>query len=67
MTDTVVERTGVWTVDKSNHVVTVADTPGFADSAGRDFTTAIQDYIIDVSDRVGIDAFLLVFQLKSQQ
>ncbi|CAO3593766.1 unnamed protein product [Absidia cylindrospora] len=67
VTDTVVERTGVWTVDKMNHVVTVADTPGFADSAGRDFTMAIQDYIMDVSDRVGIDAFLLVFQLKSQQ
>ncbi|KAI8084844.1 uncharacterized protein BX664DRAFT_337913 [Halteromyces radiatus] len=50
-----------------NAIVTVADTPGFADSAGRDFTIAIQDYIMDVSNRIGIDAFLLVFQLKSQQ
>ncbi|CAO3643343.1 unnamed protein product [Cunninghamella echinulata] len=67
VTDTVVERTGCWTVNKLNTIVTAADTPGFADSAGRDFTKAIQDYILDVSDRIGIDAFLLVFQFKSTE
>ncbi|CAO3613649.1 unnamed protein product [Cunninghamella blakesleeana] len=67
VTDTVVERTGCWTVNKLNTIVTVADTPGFADSAGRDFTAAIQNYILDVSDRIGIDAFLLVFQFKSTE
>ncbi|ORX53133.1 hypothetical protein DM01DRAFT_1051426 [Hesseltinella vesiculosa] len=66
VTDAVLERTGVWTVKGKNTIVTVADTPGFADSAGRDFTAEIQDYIFDVSNRIGIDAFLLVCSFKTK-
>jgi hypothetical protein len=48
-------------------VITVADTPGFADTMQRDleFLDSFQDYIMDVGTRLGIDAFLLVFQCNS--
>lgn len=48
-------------------MITVADTPGFGDSDGRDplFQQQIKEYIEDLSDRLGIDAFLLVFKYNS--
>jgi predicted GTPase len=53
--------------DDIQKMITAADTPGFGDSMHRDqqFKTDFQDYIQDVSTRLGIDAFLLVFQYDS--
>ncbi|KAI8367507.1 P-loop containing nucleoside triphosphate hydrolase protein [Radiomyces spectabilis] len=72
VTSTVTECTGIWRLDNNSNsecLITVADTPGFADSEGRDsaFKGQLQDYIRDVSIRLGIDAFLLVFQYTSNQ
>lgn len=67
VTDCITERTGIWTIDQTETVITVADTPGFADSMNRDeqFLSDFQDYIFDVGNRLGIDSFLLVFQCDS--
>lgn len=69
VTDCITERTGTWTIDSntSETIITVADTPGFADSMQRDeeFLKTFQDYILDLGARTGIDAFLLVFQCNS--
>lgn len=48
-------------------IITAADTPGLGDSMHRDqqFQVAFRDYIQDVGHRLGIDAFLLVFQYDS--
>ncbi|KAI8353317.1 hypothetical protein BD560DRAFT_336761, partial [Blakeslea trispora] len=48
-------------------LITVADTPGFADSMNRDqsFLSVFRDSIQDIGSRLGIDAFLLVFQCNS--
>jgi hypothetical protein len=67
VTDCITERTGVWTINQSENIITVADTPGFADTMQRDeeFLAVFQDYISDVGIRLGIDAFMLVFQCDS--
>ncbi|KAG0174180.1 hypothetical protein DFQ28_004652 [Apophysomyces sp. BC1034] len=67
VTSSIAERTGVWNVTKGDAMITVADTPGFGDSDGRDavFQGQIKEYIEDLSDRLGIDAFLLVFKYNS--
>jgi predicted GTPase len=67
VTDCITERTGVWAIDQMETIITVADTPGFADSMQRDnqFLEVFQEYILDLGGRLGIDAFLLVFQCDS--
>ncbi|GAA5808787.1 hypothetical protein MFLAVUS_002183 [Mucor flavus] len=67
VTDCITERTGMWTIDQTETVITIADTPGFADSMNRDeqFLSSFQDYILDIGQRLGIDSFLLVFQCDS--
>lgn len=67
VTDCITERTGIWTIDQTESIITVADTPGFADSMQRDeeFLTEFQDYILEVGQRFGIDSFMLVFQCNS--
>lgn len=67
MTDCITERTGVWAIDQMETIITVADTPGFADSMQRDnqFLEVFQEYILNLGGRLGIDAFLLVFQCDS--
>ncbi|KAI9267872.1 P-loop containing nucleoside triphosphate hydrolase protein [Sporodiniella umbellata] len=68
VTDKITERTGIWNIDGDmRKVITVADTPGFGDSMNRDdqFRDAFHTYIGDVGERMGIDAFLLVFQYDS--
>ncbi|KAF1797245.1 P-loop containing nucleoside triphosphate hydrolase protein [Mucor lusitanicus] len=67
VTDCITERTGVWAIDQIETIITVADTPGFADTMQRDaeFLQVFQDYILDLGGRLGIDAFLLVFQCDS--
>ncbi|CAO3674096.1 unnamed protein product [Rhizopus stolonifer] len=68
VTDKITERTGIWTIDNDiKKIITVADTPGFGDSMNRDeqFKYSFQEYIQDVGSRLGIDAFLLVFQYNS--
>ncbi|KAG1052580.1 hypothetical protein G6F46_007769 [Rhizopus delemar] len=68
VTENITERTGIWMIDDdSQKMITAADTPGFGDSMHRDqqFKADFQDYIQDVSTRLGIDAFLLVFQYDS--
>ena len=67
VTEHITERTGVWTVDGSESIITVADTPGFADSMQRDqvFTAVFQKYISDLGHRLGIDSFMLIFQCDS--
>lgn len=67
VTDCITERTGVWTVDQTDTIITVADTPGFADSMQRDeeFLSGFQDYIFEIGLRLGIDSFMLVFQCDS--
>ncbi|CEP07769.1 hypothetical protein [Parasitella parasitica] len=67
VTDCITERTGVWAIDHTESIITVADTPGFADSMQRDteFLQVFQEYIADLGGRLGIDAFLLVFQCDS--
>ncbi|KAG2208954.1 hypothetical protein INT47_011094 [Mucor saturninus] len=67
VTDCITERTGIWTIDQTESIITVADTPGFADSMQRDeeFLSEFQDYILEVGQRFGIDSFMLVFQCNS--
>jgi ribosome biogenesis GTPase A len=68
VTDKITERTGTWTIENAaDTLITVADTPGFADSMQRDegFQRVFQDYIEDLGSRLGIDAFLLCFQCDS--
>ncbi|KAI8996933.1 P-loop containing nucleoside triphosphate hydrolase protein [Pilobolus umbonatus] len=67
VTDKITERTGIWTVDQVESIVTVADTPGFADSKLRDekFKDDFKIYISDLGSRLGIDSFLLIFQCTS--
>ncbi|KAL0076893.1 hypothetical protein J3Q64DRAFT_1769670 [Phycomyces blakesleeanus] len=67
VTEHITERTSVWTTGTHDAVITVADTPGFADSYGRstEFNMSIKEYILDIGSRLGIDAFLLVFKFKA--
>lgn len=69
VTDCITERTGIWSIKQSENIITVADTPGFADSMQRDeaFLGVFQDYIADLGNRLGIDAFMLVFQCDSSK
>lgn len=64
MTDRITEKTGIWVIDQTETIITVADTPGFADSMQRDteFLVEFQEYITDIGSRLGIDAFMLTFQ-----
>ncbi|RUP19353.1 hypothetical protein BC936DRAFT_139329 [Jimgerdemannia flammicorona] len=66
VTEDVTERTGYWQVDRKKILATVADTPGFADTDGRDaiFIPRIRNYIVSLSRRVGIDAFMMVFKIN---
>lgn len=66
MTDCITEKTGIWVIDQTETIITVADTPGFADTMQRDteFLTEFQEYISDIGGRLGIDAFLLTFQFN---
>jgi hypothetical protein len=52
-------------VDRKRNLVTVADTPGFADPNRQDprWKVLIKEYIISIGKRFGIDAFMLTFQL----
>lgn len=67
VTDCITERTGVWTIDQTESIITVADTPGFADSMQRDkeFLSEFQNYVEEVGYRFGVDCFMLVFQYTS--
>ncbi|RCI05227.1 hypothetical protein CU098_010022 [Rhizopus stolonifer] len=67
VTDRITERTGIWVIDQIETLITVADTPGFADSMNRDqaFLSVFKEFIQDIGSRVGIDAFMLVFQCNS--
>ena len=67
MTDKITERTGVWVINQTETMITVADTPGFADSMNRDkqFLSVFRESIQDIGSRLGIDAFMLVFQCNS--
>lgn len=69
VTDCITERTGIWSIEQSENIITVADTPGFADSMQRDeeFIGVFQEYIADLGNRLGIDAFMLVFQCDSSK
>lgn len=65
MTDAVTERTAVWKVDKKRNLVTIADTPGFADPNRQDpkWKEMISSYIKSIGKRFGIDALMLTFRL----
>ncbi|KAG2177923.1 hypothetical protein INT43_003170 [Umbelopsis isabellina] len=65
VTDAVTERSAIWKVDKKRNLVTVADTPGFADPNRQDpeWKALIKEYIVSVGRRFGIDAFMLTFRL----
>lgn len=69
VTDCITERTGIWSIEQSENIITVADTPGFADSMQRDeeFLGVFQEYIADLGNRLGIDTFMLVFQCDSSK
>ncbi|KAF9175583.1 hypothetical protein BGX21_001586 [Mortierella sp. AD011] len=68
VTKGIAERTG-WArfEDNRRFLVTVADTPGLADTEGNDEVNIpiLKEYINSVGSRVGITAFLLVFKIDS--
>ncbi|KAM3583967.1 hypothetical protein VKS41_003930 [Umbelopsis sp. WA50703] len=65
VTDAVTERSAIWKVDRKRNLVTVADTPGFADPNRQDpkWKVLIKEYVVSVGKRFGIDAFMLTFRL----
>ncbi|KAF9559823.1 hypothetical protein EC968_006459 [Mortierella alpina] len=68
VTKGIAERTGWGRFEDSRRVlVTVADTPGLADTEGDDEKNIpiLQEYIRSVGTRVGVSAFLLVFKIDS--
>ncbi|KAF9997993.1 hypothetical protein BGZ79_008321 [Entomortierella chlamydospora] len=68
VTKGIAERTG-WArfEDNRRFLVTVADTPGLADTEGNDEVNIpiLKEYINSVGSRIGITAFLLVFKIDS--
>ncbi|KAK3814618.1 MAG: hypothetical protein J3R72DRAFT_529858 [Linnemannia gamsii] len=68
VTKGIAERSGWGRFEDSRRVlVTVADTPGLADTEGDDEKNIpiLQEYIKSVGTRLGINAFLLVFKIDS--
>ncbi|KAF9359857.1 hypothetical protein BGX26_011234 [Mortierella sp. AD094] len=68
VTKGIAERTG-WArfEDNRRFLVTVADTPGLADTEGDDEKNipVLKEYINSVGSRIGVTAFLLVFKIDS--
>ncbi|KAI7828573.1 hypothetical protein BC939DRAFT_474752 [Gamsiella multidivaricata] len=68
VTKGIAERTG-WAKFEDNRrfLVTLADTPGLADTEGDDEKNIpiLKDYINSVGTRLGVTAFLLVFKIDS--
>ncbi|KAF9435348.1 hypothetical protein BGZ76_006456 [Entomortierella beljakovae] len=68
VTKGIAERSG-WAKfeDNRRYFVTVADTPGLADTEGDDekHIPLLKEYISSVGSRIGVTAFLLVFKIDS--
>ncbi|OBZ91249.1 hypothetical protein A0J61_00697 [Choanephora cucurbitarum] len=68
VTDKITERTGVWVINQTETMITVADTPGFADSMNRDkqFLSVFRESIQDIGSRLEhFDAMMQPFEPKN--